>query len=196
MIASNVSTGKPKTTGAIFRAPIGTTLPTDASTALAEEFKELGYVSEDGVRNTNTAETEDVKAWGGDPVLNLQTGKPDNWKFKLLESLNPEVLKTVYGDANVTVDASGKTITVKATSEQAKDTVYVIDMVMKNGAMKRVVIPIGSLGEVAEIVYKDNEAVGYEITVKALGNKGTTHYEYILLSADNTAAAAASVEGE
>lgn len=190
MNATNVSTGKPKASGAIFRAPLGSTLPTDATTALAAAFKELGYVSEDGVRNTNTAETEDVKAWGGDPVLNLQNGKPDTWKFKLLEALNPEVLKTVYGDSHVEV--TGKQIHVTATSEQAQDAVYVIDMAMKNGAMKRVVIPIGSLSEVAEVVYKDNEAVGYEITIKAMGDAGVTHHEYILLTGD---AAAAGEEG-
>lgn len=188
MKATNVSTGKPKTTGAIFRAPLGSTLPTDASTALAAAYKELGYVSEDGVRNTNTAETEAVKAWGGDPVLALQTAKPDNWKFKLLESLNPEVLKTVYGDNHVTVDGTdSRKIHVEATSDQAQDATYVIDMVMKNGALKRIVIPIGSLGEVAEIVYKDNEAVGYEITIKAMGDAGLTHHEYILLPEETAA---------
>ena len=180
--ATNVSTGKPKVTGAVFRAPLGTTLPTDAATSLNEAFLELGYVSEDGVRNTNTAESDDVKAWGGAPVLTLQTGKPDTWKLKLIEALNPNVLRTVYGDANVT--ESGKTIHVKATTEQANDAVYVIDMILKGGAMKRVVIPIGALSEVAEIVYKDDEAIGYEITISGMEHEGATHHEYIQLAAE------------
>ena len=35
---SNVSAGKPKVSGAVFRAPLGTTLPTDATTSLGNAF--------------------------------------------------------------------------------------------------------------------------------------------------------------
>ena len=38
-----VTTAKPKTSGAVYVAPIGTALPTDATSSLAEAYKGLGY---------------------------------------------------------------------------------------------------------------------------------------------------------
>lgn len=47
--ANLVTVSKPKVGGAVWRAPLGTTLPTDATSALDNAFKSLGYISEDGM---------------------------------------------------------------------------------------------------------------------------------------------------
>lgn len=181
-----VSSGKPKISGAVYRAPLKTPLPTAADEELNEAFKEMGFVSDDGVTNSNSANSEQVYAWGGTPVMTTQSEKTDAWKAKFIEALNAEVLKATYGDNNVTV--TGSLITIKAGATQLSPASYVVDMIMAGGALKRVVIPVGSLSEVGDIVYKDNEPVGYELTLEAMDDgNGYTHYEYIKLAAEATA---------
>lgn len=177
--AKLVSAAKPKVAGAIYRAPLETTLPTDATTALDEAFKALGYVSEDGLTNSNTSDSESVISWDGDTVLTIEGEKSDTFKFTLLEVLNENVLKAVYGDDNVT-GTLNTGITVEANSDPQESASWVIDMVMNGGVLKRIVVPDAKVTEVADIVYKKSEAVGYETTISAVPDaQGNTHYEYI-----------------
>lgn len=175
----NVTTAKPKVGGAVYSAPLGTTLPTDAITALDAAFKALGYISEDGMTNANSPESDNIKAWGGDTVAVVQTAKEDTFAYTLLEALNPDVLKEVYGSTNVsgTLETG---ITIKANATPMEEHILVVEMIMKGGILKRIVIPIGKVSEVGEIVYKDDEASGYETTITALPDTDeNTHYEYI-----------------
>jgi hypothetical protein len=177
--ATNVSTGKPNKSGAIFFAPLGTTLPTDADAAKDAAFVALGYVSEDGLTNDNSPESSQIKAWGGDTVLNMQTDRPDSFGLTLIEVLNADVLKAVYGDSNVTVDNDGN-ITVQVTADDMGSGAWVIDMLMRGNRKKRIVIPNGTISELGTISYKDDEAVGYEITITDVPDStGVYHYEYL-----------------
>lgn len=180
---SNVTFGKPQKTGAVYWAPSGTTLPADASTALGSSFTCLGYVSEDGVTNSNSPSSDSVKAWGGDKVLTVSADKPDEWKLKLIEALNVNVLKAVYGDGNVSGELDTG-ITVRANSDPNESAVWVIDMLQRNNTKKRIVIPVGTVTALEDITYKDSDAVGYGITVSAAPGDESfdydTHKEYIV----------------
>ncbi len=177
--AANVSVGKPKIGGAVACAPFGTDLPTSADGELNEAFKNLGYCSDDGLTNSNSPESDSIKAWGGDTVLSFQSSKEDTFTFKLIEVKDVEVLKAVYGAKNV--DGNLDTgITVKANSLEQPPCSWIIDMILRDDALKRVVIPYASISELGDIVYKDDEATGYEITLTAMPDKtGNTHYEYL-----------------
>lgn len=175
---NNVTTGKPKVGGAVFRAPISTPLPTDATTELNVAFKCLGYISEDGLTNDGSRTTQSIKAWGGDVVHVSTTDKKDDFTMTFIESLSAEVLKLVHGDSNVTGSLEDG-MTVAAGSGDLEDYAYVIEMIMTGGVLKRVVLPSASVSNVAEVQYDDSDAVGYGVTLTAMADSaGNTHYEY------------------
>src|SRR5699024_65458 len=99
--ANNVAAAKPNAAGGIYYGPLGTALPTDASTELDEGFTALGYISEDGITPSRDVSSEQIKAWGGDVVAALVTDDAKSFEFTLLEVFSADVQKFVHGADNV-----------------------------------------------------------------------------------------------
>lgn len=181
---SNVTTGKPKVTGALFRAPLGTKLPTDASSELDAAFKALGYASEAGVTSRKTISSHTIPAWGGEEVLTEQDGETDVLTVTCIEAINPEVLKAVHGDGSVTGTlAAGLSVSVGGEMQEHK--AWVIDMILRGGVLKRIVLPNAIVTDVGDVTYNGKDAVSYPLTIKAdpdtvADAKGIhrNHYEY------------------
>ncbi len=189
---ANVSPAKPGVGGGIWMAPFGSTLPTDASTALDAAFKSLGYVSEDGVARNIGRNTTVVHAWGGDPVAVLQNQKTETFKYKLIEPTNVDVLGLTFGEASGTLETG---ITVKSKKLISTPRSFVISTILDNDVHQRIVIPEGVVTGVDEIVYKDNDIVGFTLTITAIADADeNTAYEY--LQSLPAAAAAAEDPGE
>ena len=179
MAKKKVTAAKPPIGGAIYVAPVGTTLPTNATASLNAAFNALGYISDDGMTNSLNRESETIKAWGGDTVLTLMTSMEDTFSFKLIEALNTYVLEVVRGSGNVSGSlAAGIEIDVNAADLDYYS--WVVDMILADGVVERMVIPQAKVTDIAKITYVHTDAIGYDVTITAEpDDSGNSHYEYI-----------------
>lgn len=173
--ATNVTAGKPKPAGAIFSAPLGTTAPNSAVATLNTAFKDLGYVSQDGVTRGMSKSTSTVREWGGGAVLVTEDEKTATVKLKLIEYLNTDVQKFVHGSDNVT-GTLAEGIHIGINDKDTEEHVIVIDQIMKGGIPQRMVINRGVITEIGDTVFKSNDTVAYDLTILAMipaggGNK-------------------------
>lgn len=184
--AQNVSVGKPAVDGAIWVAPLNTPVPTDASSPLNDAFKCVGFISEDGLTNSTSRDSETMKAWGGVTVRKSQTSYEDTWSFTMIET-NETVMKVAYGEANVTGDVESG-LTVLHNEKELGDHAYVIETIIgttEDGfdRIKRIVIPDGTVTETTDIQYTDDSLLGYGVTLTGLPDaNGNCGYEYIAKS--------------
>lgn len=173
---AKASAAKPGVGGGIWTAPKGSTLPTDASTALDTTFKSLGYVSDAGVQRNISRNSNVIHAWGGDPVAVLSNNKVETFKFKLIEPSNVDVLGLTFGEAAGDITAG---ITVKSKADISTPRAFCISTIMADDVHQRIVIPEGVLTDIGEIVYVDNDVVGFDLTITAMADAdGNTAYEY------------------
>lgn len=174
---SKVTAAKPGVGGGIWFAPEGSTLPTDASTALDAAFESLGYVSDAGVTRSLAKENTVVNAWGGQTVAVLNAKKTETFKFRLIEADNIDALGLAFGEATGALSTG---ITVKSTGAQGEAHSYVISTIMADNIHQRIVIPSGVVTGVGDVVYVDNDVVGFDLTITAIADAtGVTAYEYL-----------------
>ena len=170
------SAAKPGVGGGIWFAPEGTTLPTDASTALNSAFKSLGYVSDKGVARNISRDTTTIYAWGNYPVYVASSKKNETFKFKLIEASNIDVLGLAFGSASGDLTNG---IVVQSQADITTPRAFVISTLLADNVHQRIVIPSGIVTDIGEINYVDNDVVGFELTVTAIAdNSGITAYEY------------------
>ena len=172
----NVSSAKGVKGGYIFRAPVGTTLPTDIETTLDPAFKVLGFISEDGYVESLETDSEDIVDMNGDLMDSPQTSRVESAQFTLAE-IKAETLKVQYGDENVT-DANG-VISVKHNGDSVTTSAYVLELLLKNGRRWRKVVPKGQSSELDDLTIAVGELCARAITMKYLtDDQGNTCYDY------------------
>lgn len=174
--SANVTFSKPGTSanksGYIWVAPLGTTLPTDATSELASTFVGLGYLSEDGLTEpASFSPGDDIVAAGGDTVAQADPTFSKTWTGTCIEALNEDLLRVAYGRANVTVDptSTGKSgsITIKEQAGEVEHHVIVIDETLKGGRKRRNVMADATFLITGDISHVHTALVNFEFTINA-----------------------------
>lgn len=96
------------TTGDVYIAPVGSTAPTDADSALAAAWYKVGYISEDGVTFSHAPEIEEFAAWQSrQPIRREAVGSVDSIAFGIIQ-WNAETVKLAFGGGTVTEPTPGE----------------------------------------------------------------------------------------
>ncbi|MGC0365004.1 hypothetical protein ABH922_002988 [Rhodococcus sp. 27YEA15] len=160
--ASNVLTAEPLVSGVVFRNRLGAPAPGPAGSALTADWGDHGYVGEDGITESETRDTTEKNAFGGAVVKILQTKYGLVFKFKLMESKNATVLKTVFGESNVNI--AGNVITVNKNKKTLPHSSWVIDTVDEDTNVRNY-IPDGQPKLVGDRVYVHTDTISYEVEI-------------------------------
>ena len=174
--SANVTFSKPgasaSKSGYIWVAPLGTTIPTDATTELGAAFVGLGYLSEDGLTEPASFEPgDDIVAAGGDTVAQADPTFSKTWTGTCIEALNEDLLKVAYGSAHVTVNKATTTadgsITIKEQAGDLEHHVIVIDEILKGGRKRRNVMADATFLITGDISHVHTALVNFEFTINA-----------------------------
>jgi hypothetical protein len=151
---------------AVYLAPKGTTLPVDLA-APAVAFKDLGWLSEDGVDITRESSSTDFTAWqGGTIVRSKVSGVKDTIKVVCLEETAIALGLLYPGSTSVT--ATGTTTITVAGGSNSNEKALVVDF-KDDTVTKRYAIPRAEVTGTGTISHKNSDMTMYEFTFTIYG---------------------------
>lgn len=167
---SQIIAPSPNITGGAWRAPLGSTLPTDTTTALASPLVSLGYVGDQGVTRQENRPNTKKFAWGGSLVASLQQSYSATFTFQLLQPLDPDVLMAVHSDSNVSVTAPTSTVgTLTNTTLNPllnKNAVWVFEGFYQLTTVRQA-LPIARVTEVRAYKWTHLDLAVYDVTLES-----------------------------
>jgi hypothetical protein len=164
--AENVAVG---IAGKAYIAPLETTAPTSATSALDAAFVDCGYISPDGLTKSTSKNSTDILAWGGDLVRTVVTDGTVTFQLMFMES-NAAVIEAYFGSTLTDGSIDG---IATATTKGA----FVFD-VLDGDKVVRVYVASGEIIEVGDQVFAGGEAIGYDVTIKAHAVDGVSYQTF------------------
>lgn len=182
---ANVSTTRGVVGGYLFRAPVGTTLPTKASypdffsTALSDPWENVGYLTTDGISRSTDGDSDEMQDMNLDVVDVMDQAKTDTISFHPME-VAASAMKLQYGSQNVEVADSGvMAVHSNWTKAAGEHYSYIARYVLKNGRRWDRVIPDGVVSSLGEETQNKSTGTGRDVTLKlAADENGDTIVDY------------------
>ena len=170
-----------KTTGAVAVAPLGTTAPTDARTALANTWVSGGYIDENGIALSISKSFTTIKDWAMSTVRKALTDFDGTIALSFLQ-VDEFAAQRVLGTANVTKTAAntthGEQLKLSVGPDVAGAESWCFSM--KDGNRRvRVYIPNGQITEISgDVSFTPGAANVWPCTLSCYDD-GTGHSIYV-----------------
>lgn len=167
-------------------APLGTALPTDATTALAAAYLTAGYITEAGLTISSATNTTDIAAYGvSTPVRTLVTSTTLTGSLTFLET-NP-VTQAVFRRLPLPGQPGGVSVTpatgaMTATEGPSRVQSYVAVFTASDGVnLIRKVCPNIQITDRGDEVISQAAAITYPVTFTAYpDSNGVAVYNYLI----------------
>jgi len=162
-MASNATHARVGITGAIYAAPLGSTAPTDATSALAAAYLDMGYISEDGIEEAWDDSVSRFVAWQSATVIrSAVTDSVGTLKLTMLET-KKTTLEAFYRGSTITTPSAGNyKLAIKPLVSAPK--AWVFDVV--DGArLIRTYIGNGEITERGSVMWANGEMAMYPVTL-------------------------------
>lgn len=168
-----------------YTAPLGSTQPTDTTTAWDAAWDALGLLSDDGATESRNEDSTDHYAWGG--VL-VRTTRSKHKRTMVITALEDnDVVFDLVEPGSTAVTAGG--VTTRTVMVPIPN-IRMFGLELVDGTVtKRRVIPRGEVTSVGDIALQDSDMTAYELTISIYPDgDGVLYYDIT----DDPQAAAAS----
>lgn len=156
-------------TGAVYVGQPGATppAPTDAASAWASGWYDVGYIDDKGVTESYSDQTTDVIAWQTHLLIRRIISKSEaTFKFTMLET-KQTTLELFHKSS--TMSQSGGVYQLSVVNPGSEIRAFGFDII-DGTKHTRIYVPTGEVTQRGNVDYKANGAIAYEVTVTAYPN--------------------------
>ncbi len=166
-MAPNPELARLGVTGALYVAPLGTIAPTDM-TAWPAGWRDLGYISDDGITEGREEDQETFIPWQSNSPIRVETTSSTETFACTLWETNFDVISLYYRkNASDMSQGAGNLVSFGVGGKPKRDLrafgVDVVDGVYK----RRIVLPYAEVTQRGDLSYVSNSLIGYEATITA-----------------------------